>query len=331
MIISIGLNLCIDTVIRVESIKSGHFDVKPQYLPGGTALNVVLVSKRLKKAGKIDKAVKVYYAGFMDKGRPYKLFLKKKISTKYCIFINEEIRTNYSIVPTSGDEMHLKSDGPRISKMEYEKFENLFDEIVKVSNVIILSGKLPKETDNDYYNKLIEKANSSDIFTAVDTRGETLKQAVNSSPFFVKCNFPELAYLLNIDRINSMSEILDAEYVSIKNNIPLAVISGGKNGIFVFYKGKFMAQYKLSDEIITKSTTGAGDIVLAFFSILLDCVKRGTKKLNRETIQEYAIYSTAFSSASTLTSYPSVFNTKTAEKLLRKVIVENNLKKIILY
>ena len=331
MIISIGLNLCIDTVIRVESIRPGHFDVKPQYFPGGTALNVVLFSNRLKKTGKIDKAVKVYYAGFIDKGRPYKLFQKKKIPTKYCIFINEEIRTNYSIVPSSGVEMHLKSDGPCITKMEYERFENLFDKIVEVSNVIILSGKLPKETGNDFYNKFIEKANSSKIFTAVDTRGETLKQAVNSSPFFIKCNFTELAFLLNIEQINSISEVLETEYISIKNGIPLVVISGGKNGIFVFYEGKFMAQYKLSDEIFTRSTIGAGDIILAYFSILLDDVKRGIKKLSRKTIQECAIYATAFASASTLTSYPSVFNTRTAEKFLKKVITIKERKKINLY
>ncbi len=328
MITSIGLNPCIDEVIRVKSIKPGHYDVKPQYFPAGSAFNVVQITNKLKKIGKIDTGVKAFYAGFIDKGKPYILLQKKKISTKYCIFISGETRINHTIVPSKGEEIHLKSDGPYITKAEYKKFENLFEQIIKNSNVIIISGKLPVNAKNNYYNKFIEKANNAGIFTAIDTRGETLKHAVTSRPFFLKCNLTELSFLLNKDRIKSVNEILEAENILRNIDIPIAVISGGKNGIYVFYKGKFMAQYKLSEEISTKSTTGAGDIILTYFSSLLDSVKRGTKKLNKETIHECAVYSAAYASASTLTSYPSVFNTKIAEKLLKKVITIKSKKKL---
>ena len=53
MITSIGLNPCIDTVLNVKSIKSGHYDVKPKFFPGGSAINVVLVIDKLRKIGKI--------------------------------------------------------------------------------------------------------------------------------------------------------------------------------------------------------------------------------------------------------------------------------------
>lgn len=89
-----------------------------------------------------------------------------------------------------------------------------------------------------------------------------------------------------------------------------------------------MAQYRLSEELSTRNTTGAGDIIFAYFSVLLDYVKRGIKKLNKETINEVAINSVAYASASTLTSSPSVFEIKTAEKFLNKVITIKNQKKV---
>lgn len=328
MITSIGLNPCIDTVLNVKSIKPGHYDVKPKYFPGGSAINVVLVIDKLRKTGKIEKGTKAVYSGFVDKGKLYTLLLKKKISTEYCIFIKGEPRVNYTLVPSNGDDMHLKSDGPYIAKDEYKDFENLYNKIIEDSNVIIISGKLPKNAKKDYYNKFIEKANNSNLFTSIDTRGETLKQGINSRPFFIKCNLTELAFLLNKDRINSVDEILEAEYIFSDLDIPIAVISGGKNGIYVFYRGKFLAQYKLSEEISTRSTTGAGDIILAYFSVLLDYVKRGIKKLNKETINETAINSAAYASASTLTSSPSVFEMKIAEKFLNKVVIVKNKKKV---
>ena len=98
--------------------------------------------------------------------------------------------------------------------------------------------------------------------------------------------------------------------------------------MFIFYKGKFLAQYKISCKLSTKSTTGAGDIILFYFSYLLDSVKRGTKKLNKETINNCSIISSAYASASTLTQYPSVFDIIVAEKLIDKVEVIKEVKKI---
>ena len=134
--------------------------------------------------------------------------------------------------------------------------------------------------------------------------------------------------MLNKDRIDTTDEILDAEYIFNNRNISIGVISGGKNGIYVFYRGKFMAQYRLSEEISTRNTTGAGDVIFAYFSVLLDYVKRGIKKLNKETINEIAINSVAYASASTLTSSPSVFEIKIAEKFLNKVITVKNKKEV---
>lgn len=329
MITSIGLNPCIDTVIKVKSIKPGHYDVQPKYFPGGTAINVVLVSKKLKESGKIDKLTKVFYSGFIDNGKIYKLLRKRKISTKYCVFIKGETRINYTILPIKGEEIHLKSEGPIITKSEYEKFENVYNEIIKDSNVVIISGKLPKNTSEYYYNKLIEKAQTSNIHTAIDIRGETLKQAIKSNPFFIKCNLTELSVLLNNkNKLQSFDDILDAESILKHYDIPLAVISAGKNGMFVFYKGKFLAQYKISCELLTKSTIGAGDIILFYFSYLFDSVKRDIKKLNKETINECSIISSAYASASTLTPYPSVFNLTVAEKLIKKIEVIKKVGKI---
>ena len=223
------------------------------------------MSKKLKESGKIDKLTKVFYSGFIDNGKIYKLLRKRKISTKYCVFIKGETRINYTILPIKGEEIHLKSEGPIITKSEYEKFENVYNEIIKDSNVVIISGKLPKNTSEYYYSKLIKKAKNSNILTAIDIRGETLKQAIKSSPFFIKCNLTELSVLLNKNKIQSFNDILGVEVILNSYGIPLAVIRAGRNGMFVFHKGKFLAQYKISCELSTKSTIGAGDIILFLF------------------------------------------------------------------
>ncbi|MFC1562720.1 PfkB family carbohydrate kinase [candidate division KSB1 bacterium] len=328
MITSVGLNPCIDSVIRVKSIEPGHYDIKPKFFLGGSAINIVLVTGELRRTGIFDKETRAEYSGFIDKGKIYKLLLKKKVSTEYCIFTKGESRINYTIIPSRGNEMHLKSSGPNIRKEEYKEFENLFDKITKDSNVIIISGKLPPNAERDYYNKFIKKANNANLYTAIDTRGETLRRAIKSVPFFLKCNLMELALLLNKERINSVGEIMSAETIFGRAGVSIAVVSGGRNGIYVFYKGKFMAQYKLSEEIITKSTTGAGDIILTYFTVLLDYVKRGIKRLSNENINEAAVFSVAYSSASTMTPYPSVFESKTAERFLKKVIIIRNSKKV---
>ena len=330
MITSIGLNPCIDAVIKVKSIKPGHFDVKPVFIPAGSGINSVVIIDKLRKSGIIDKNTKAFYSGFVDNGKLKKLLKKKKVSGKYCVPVKEESRINYTIVPSKGDEMHLKTDGPRITKTDYKKFESLYDKIIEDSNVIIISGKLPLNAENNYYNNFIKKANDSRVYTVLDTRGDTLKTAVKAGPFMVKCNLTELAFLLNKNSINSTADIIKAGNIFAKNNIQLGVISAGKNGIYVIYKGKFIAQYMLPEKINIKSTTGAGDIILVYFSLLLDYAKRGIKKLTKETINEHARYSVAYASASTLTPYPSVFNIKTAGTFLKKVTSTKNINNITL-
>ena len=222
MITSIGLNPCIDTVIRVKSIKSGHYDVQPKYFPGSTAINVVLVSKKLKESGKIDKLTKVFYSGFIDNGKIFKLLHKRKISTKYCVFIKGETRINYTIVPINGEEMHLKSEGPVITKNEYEKFENVYNEIIEDSDVVIISGKLPKNTPENYYNKLIEK---DKLLTSLNCniKRRNLKTSHQINHFLSNV-LTELSVLLNKNKIQSYDDVLDAESILNSYEIPLAVI-----------------------------------------------------------------------------------------------------------
>ncbi|MFC1558793.1 PfkB family carbohydrate kinase [candidate division KSB1 bacterium] len=331
MITSIGLNPCIDTIIKVPSITAGHYDIKSRRFAGGTAINVLHTLKRLQKYGFAEKDINIIYSGFIDKNKLGNLITKNKYSTEYCVFIDGESRTNYTLIPPDGNEMHLKSEGPTITRGEYTRYEETYSEIVEHSDVIIISGKLPKNAPDNYYNTLVQKANKRGILTAVDIRGELLRSMFRTKPFFIKCNLSELSVLLNKKCIQTYNDLIEAEKIFKKMGVSLAVVSGGSEGIYIFYNGCFLAQCKLSEPIKTKNTTGAGDVILTCFAILLDKVKRGAAKLNRKTIQECSVTAAAYASASTLTSNPAVFSIKDVEKLLGKVIIiknfeENSLK-----
>ena len=327
MITSIGLNPCTDTVIKVPSMTAGHYDITSRCFAGGTAINVVHTLKRLQKYGFADKDVDILYSGFIDNNKLGGLIAGDKYTTKYCVFIGGESRTNYTLVPPDGDEMHLKSEGPAITRGEYARYEETYSRILRHSDVIIISGKPPKNAPDNYYNTLVQKADKSGLLTAVDTRGELLRGILKTRPFFIKCNLSELSILFNKKSIQTGNDLLKSEKIFKKTGVSLAVVSGGSEGIYIFYNGDFLAQYKLSEPVKTKNTTGAGDVILTCFAILLDKVKRGAVKLNRKTIRECSVTAAACASASTLTSNPAVFNKKTAEKLLDKVIIIKNLEK----
>lgn len=81
--------------------------------------------------------------------------------------------------------------GFEVSSEEEQAFMDKFPEIIKESDVITISGSLPRGISKDIYGKMIVIAKAAGKKVLLDSSGETLKNAIAAGPTLVKPNQDE--------------------------------------------------------------------------------------------------------------------------------------------
>ena len=261
MITTVTLNASIDkayqmsapveggTVMRVASVVNSA---------GGKGLNVAriidLCGEKVKATGFVGGFNGQYLEDMLTKDGVEHAFTHTQSETRSCInILDEKFSSTEFLEP-----------GRPVSKEEVESFLNSFEDVIKDSNVVAMSGSAPEGVPKDIYAKLVEIIKKAGKTALVDTSGAYLEEAIKSKPFMIKPNRDELEVLYNT-KINSIEETIPYAKKLHEEGIDYVVISLGKDGALLvcdegIYQGK-------PPKMEVVNTVGCGDSMVGGFAV----------------------------------------------------------------
>lgn len=307
MITTVTLNASIDkayyldgiiengTVMRVASCRNSA---------GGKGLNVARIVKlcgsKVQATGLVGGFNGSYLEDLLNKDEIPHNFMHVKGETRSCINILDE---------KYGSTEYLEP-GCEISKEEERQFMKLFPDIIKDSNIVTISGSIPKGVSKDIYGQMILLAKKMGKYIILDTSGELLKRGIKSLPTMVKPNEDEIMQLFGVEIKDREDVIIYAKKI-FDFGIPYVVISlGGDGALMVCKDGIFHGRPPAIDVI---NTVGCGDSMVGAFAASLE---RNIPSI--ETLR----YAIAVATANAMSPNTGDFDSDKYEEIINEVKIE---------
>lgn len=257
MVITVTLNPALDRTIYLEGIHLDDVNRVISYRTdiGGKGINV---SKVLSAMGTPSKAL-----GFIGENHKerFEMDLDKKGIMYQFTAIKGDTRTNIKMVDTKNRTFtDLNEKGPVISPQELSDFMQLFSEQVGKDDIVVLSGGLSEGIPVEIYAMLTKTAKDKGAAVVSDAKGMSLIHAVNAKPCMLKPNEREFSDFLGRDKLSEEEIILEAAKL-VHGGIEKVLISRGDKGSILVTKDHHLIAE--AQEVIVKSTVGAGDAMVA--------------------------------------------------------------------
>ena len=262
MILTVCLNPCTDVTIEVDALNVGKLNhVKNKTLSfTGKALNVAIGVARLRGQSQAT--------GFMynENGSLFEQALDREGVPSVFIWNRGRVRENYKFIDNKSMLTEVNDVGEPIAENKQAELIELVSNLSKTSNVVVISGSLPRGIESDYYTKLFNAIPDGKLKVA-DCDGPRLLAALQSNIDLVKPNKEELQNTLGHE-MKSREELLKGCHQLIDKGAKVVLLSLGKRGAVITDGSK--NYYCRSINVAVNSTVGAGDGMLAAASILLE-------------------------------------------------------------
>lgn len=307
MITTVTLNASIDKAYHMEKkIENGTVMrvASCHNTAGGKGINVARV---IKLCGE-DVLATGLVGGF--NGKYLQKMLKEDEIQQNFILVNGETRSCINILDPAYSSTEYLEPGCEISKEEEENFIQKFPEIIKDSQVITISGSIPKGLGKDIYKRIIELAKKMGKQVILDTSGETLKLGLEAKPTMVKPNKDEMEALFGIE-IHEIDDVIEGAKRLYQMGIENVVISlGGDGALLVCEDGIFTGK---PPKVEVVNTVGCGDSMVAAFAVGM------VRKYEKKECLKYAV---AVATANALSDSTGNFDPRVRDEIYENVIVE---------
>lgn len=261
MITTVTLNPAIDTRYFIEDFKEGRLFRAEKTIksPGGKGLNVTKVLRQM--------GADVVATGIIGgKNGEWIQENLKKMDIKEEFYVSSAETRVCIAVLAKHSETEILESGEELTDSDLRAFEKKLMELVEKSDVITMSGSLPKGMDAGYYQKLVELVNRKGKKVILDTSGKSLLEGVKGKPYLIKPNFDELEYVLG-ESIDGRDKIKKAvEKLKNLGAQNVLVSLGGEGAI---YFGEEILKITIP-KIKIHNTVGSGDSSVAGFAKGLD-------------------------------------------------------------
>lgn len=284
------------TVMRVSSCRT---------TAGGKGMNVARAASLCGAEVQAIGLVGGYNGQQLEKllredGIPYQ-FSHIKGETRCCINILD---------PGYGSTEYLEP-GCEVSAEEEQIFMKQYPEMIKDSEVVTISGSLPKGLKHDIYRKMITIAKAMGKIVILDTSGDALKQGIAAVPTMVKPNQDEIEQLFGV-KVRDKNDVIRYAKELHDSGIAYVVISLGKDGaLLVCEDGVFQGR---PPKVTVVNTVGCGDSMVGAFAAALE---------RKDTAKDALKYAVAVATANAMSPDTGNFNLDTCKELLEQVVIES--------
>lgn len=307
MITTITLNASIDKAYYMKgTIENGTVMrvMECRNSAGGKGLNVARVAKLCKSEVKASGMVGGFNGAYLES-----MLTADGIDHDF-FHIAGETRSCINILDEGYGSTEYLEPGCGVTEEECQEFINkVFPQVIKDSDIVTISGSVPKGCGTDIYAKMIETIKAQGKQVILDTSGELLKEGIKAKPTMVKPNQDEIEMLYGI-KINSFEEVIKYATAIHEEGIEYVVISlGGDGALLVCSDGIFTGKPPKVEVI---NTVGCGDSMVGAFAAALE------RKLSGPEALKYAV---AVASANACTPDTGRFDPTKAQEIFQGVTI----------
>lgn len=304
MITTVTLNASIDKAYYLNSeLKDGEVMrvAKCINTAGGKGLNVARVAKLLDEEVAATGLMGGHTGAYLEE-----LLEQDGIENRF-VHVQAETRCCINVLDTKIGSTEFLEPGAPVGSEDIPMFLVKFQDLIKTSDIITISGSIPKGVDTDIYAKMIRIAKDAGKDVILDTSGETLREGIKAKPTMIKPNDEELEALLGVS-IQTKEQVIDAAKQLQQSGIALVVVSMGAEGaLLVCDEGVYQGKPPKLEAV---NTVGCGDSMVAAFAVALK------RKLNKKDCLRYAV---AVSSANAMSQQTGYFEKQVMEDILEQV------------
>lgn len=308
MITTVTLNAAIDKAYKIDQLRKGEVMrvISCSNTPGGKGLNVARV---VKLCG--EEVLATGFLGGFNGAKVEEMLKEQEIPYDF-LHTCAETRICINVLEGDGTSTEFLEPGENVSAKEINDFLFKFSNIIDRSDVITISGSVPKGVAPDIYRKMIVMIKEKGKKVILDTSGSLLVEGMKAGPTMIKPNMDEISALLGVS-LHSWEDIIAGAKQLQSMGLDMVAVSLGSKGALlvkhnVVYHGK-------PPEIKTINTVGSGDSMVAAFAV---AIKRGYGE------EEALRYAVAVSAANTLTMATGSFIQNDLEEIYKKVVISKN-------
>jgi len=258
----VGINTAIDHLMRVDVLHLGEVNrtVHEQVLPGGKGLHVAQTIAALGES--------VQLIGLIDAA--HRNLTARRMSERGVLFhgveIDAPLRHCIALQDADGRITEVLGQGPQLGERDRAALQRAFRLALAESELVILSGSLPRGLPVDTYAELAQQVHAAGKRCLIDASGEVLRQAVAAQPFLLKPNRDEAEALFG----RSVGD-LDAAVTALRElaarGVAMPVLSLGAQGALgMDDSGVWHAAVELEQ---VRNTVGSGDCFLAGMAVAI--------------------------------------------------------------
>src|SRR5699024_7925708 len=193
-----GKGLNVDRVIKLCEA-----DVKCIQAPGGKGLNVA----RVIKLCEVDVQCIGTIGGFTGQ-KIIHMLDELNINHQFVQTIGES-RKCINIIDRDNQSTELLEPGDEITEEEIMSFKIKYEQAITSSDIVTISGSIPKNVDTSLYKDLIQEAHRQHKKVILDTSGRLLEKGIEALPTIIKPNQDELSYLIG-EKITTIRDAVQA-------------------------------------------------------------------------------------------------------------------------
>ena len=306
MITTVTLNPAVDKTYRTEILIRGQVNRMhtTTELAGGKGINVTKVLREYHFPVTALGFLGGYTGQFIEQ-------YAESIGT-VCRFTHtqQSTRCSINVLSEDGYVTELLEPGPVISEEELASFRQQYIQTADESELLILSGSVPRGVAEGIYAELIEIAKKAGKKVILDTSGGFLRAGAKAAPFMIKPNLKELEILVG-RKISGRQEAMEAALFLRKQGIGRIMVSMGAKGLLYVSEDKVF--FAKSPKIKAVNTVGCGDSVVASFAMSL---------LENDDDEMTLRKAVAISAANATTLESAVIPMEMVQELMDEVVVE---------
>ena len=262
MITVAGFNTAIDRFIQVDALTPGevHRVREEKIYPGGKGVHVAQtiaeLGERVRLIGLVDQA--------------HEAFIARQLNARGALFhgvaIEGQLRQCLALQEPDGRITEILAQGPQLNPIEQDALLREFGRSVEDSELMILSGSLPRGFADSLYAGLVEYAHGLGKRCLVDASGEALRHAVDAKPWLVKPNRDEISRLVGYP-VTDLPAAEQAVTALRERGVAMPVVSLGELGaVAADESGVLHARLEAARVL---NTVGSGDCFLAGMAVAI--------------------------------------------------------------
>ncbi len=192
MLLVVSPNLAIDRILEVDGFRMHEVQRSASVIsqPGGKGSNVARVFRQL--GGEV---ILIGFVGRQNGHRIREPLRSMGIRVEAIDAYGGESR-HCTILRDPSSNAHptvVNEESSQVEPQAIETIERTIEENLRDATAVLVTGSLSRGLPHEFYARVIERASSRQVLTAIDAAGPVLKAGLEAKPTLVKSNLREIS------------------------------------------------------------------------------------------------------------------------------------------